>query len=114
MVWTILDETACDGLLLLFVNNHGTRLTRWRDDLRRFNPPLFKCYNEAYKLLFDLLNKAADLPGIPAVNNRNLDTLLTDELCERIDAIDQRIEVVRARSYLKIARAYRAAIVPFL
>lgn len=114
LVWTIMEEIGCDGLLLLFVNHDGYRLTRWRDDLSRFNPPLSKCYDEAYALLFDLLNKAAAPRGSGAEHNPNLDTLLTDELDERIGAIDERMEKLRGRSYLKIAREYRDAIVPFL
>jgi hypothetical protein len=114
LVWTIFDEIACDGLTLLFVNHHGVRLTRWGDDLRRLNPPLSKCYDEAYALLFDLLGKAADLPGSTVNGELNLEALLTDELSRRIEAVEERIEKHRDRSFLKIARQYRDAIEPFL
>jgi hypothetical protein len=114
LVRTIFDEIACDGLTLLFVNHDGDRLTRWRDDLRRLNPPLSKGYDEAYVLLFDLLGKGAD-PSVSTVNGElNLETLLTDELSARIEAIEERMEKHRDRSFLKIARQYRDAIEPFL
>ena len=108
-----MEEIGGDGLLLLFVNHHGDRLTRWHDDFRRLNPPLYRCYNEAYVLLFDLLKKEADIPG-SANRMMDLEAVLTDELDERIGAIDERMEKLRGRSYLKIAREYRDAIVPFL
>jgi hypothetical protein len=114
VVWAIMEEILWDGLLLLFVNHDGKRLTRWRDDLRRLDPPLSKCYDEAYALLFDLLNKSADLSGSGAEDMPELETVLTDEIGAQLDDINVRMEALLEKSYFKIAREYRDAIVPFL
>lgn len=113
-VWTIMEQLSWDGLLLLFVNHDGKRLTRWRDDLRRLKSPISKHYNEAYAALFDLLEKKVDGSESSTAERPDLDSLLADELSSRINAIEEKIESLRDRSFLKIAREYRDAIEPFL
>jgi|GEM_PF-3732675 len=108
---SIMEQINWDGLTLLFVNNFGSRLRRWREDLWRYDPPLAEIYEEAYLLLYDKLEKDKDERATSAASRiLDLEAVIPPKLDLKIGKLDERMEQLRHISYISVGQHYRDAL----
>jgi hypothetical protein len=108
---SIMEQINWDGLALLFVNNFGSRLRRWREDLWRYDPPLAEIFEEAFLLLYDRLQKDRDERGTSATSRiLDIDPVIPPKLQRKLGKLDERMEALRHISYIAVGQHYRDAL----